>query len=420
MKQFFNVLDFELSGYFKNKAYSITTIILSLFLIVGLSLPSLFDMSNIIPSLKNDTNVESLDEVSGEDKTKFVIVDNNNILGNLDVAETAFPNSKWTKVESSDEAEKMVKSEKAEAAFILNSLNKYSYVVDNLGLDDTNQMMFESLLASLNQQFYATKYNLDINEFQSAITPSFDSNVTILGKDSSNNFFYVYILIFVMYMMILLYGQLIATSVTSEKSNRAIEVLITSVNGNSLILGKVIAATLASFIQIGIILTSGIITYSFNSKAWNGLLDNVFKIPTNILLTFIIFGSIGYLLYSFIFGALGALVSKTEDLSSSTLPISMVFMIGFFISISSLTNSDTLLIKVASFIPFTSSMTMLVRVALGSVSNFEIIISLVILIISTILTAFGAAKIYRLGTLMYGNPIKLRNALKWLKKESIS
>ena len=95
-------------------------------------------------------------------------------------------------------------------------------------------------------------------------------------------------------------------------------------------------------------------------------------------------------------------------------------MIGFFISISSLTNSDTLLIKVASFIPFTSSMTMLVRVALGSVSNFEIIISLVILIISTILTAFGAAKIYRLGTLMYGNPIKLRNALKWLKKESIS
>ena len=134
MKQFFNVLGFELSGYFKNKAYSITTIILSLFLIVGLSLPSLFDMSNIIPSLKNDTNVESLDEVSGEDKTKFVIVDNNNILGNLDVAETAFPNSKWTKVESSDEAEKMVKSEKAEAAFILNSLNKYSYVVDNLGL----------------------------------------------------------------------------------------------------------------------------------------------------------------------------------------------------------------------------------------------------------------------------------------------
>ncbi len=421
MKQFFNVLSFELSGYFKNKTYTISTIILSLLLIVGLSLPSIFDMSKVIPSLQNDNeNVQSIDKVSEEDKTNFIIVDNNNVLGNLDILETTFPNSKWTKVESSDEAKDIVKSGKSEAAFILDSLNKYSYLVNNLGFNDTNQVIFENLLVSLNQQFYATENNLDINDFQSAITPSFDSNVTILGKDSSNNFFYVYILIFVMYMMILLYGQLIATSVTSEKSNRAIEVLITSVNSNSLIFGKVIAATLAGFIQIGIVLASGIITYSLNSKAWNGLLDNIFKIPTNILLTFIIFGSIGYLSYSFIFGALGALVSKTEDISSSIAPITIIFMVGFFISMFGLTNSDTLLVKIASFIPFTSSMTMLVRVALGSVSNFEIIISLLILVVSTILTAFGAAKIYRLGTLMYGNPIKLKNALKWFKKEQIS
>lgn len=421
MKQFFNVLSFELSGYFKNKTYTISTIILSLLLIVGLSLPSIFDMSKVIPSLQNDNeNVQSIDKVSEEDKTNFIIVDNNNVLGNLDILETTFPNSKWTKVESSDEAKDIVKSGKSEAAFILDSLNKYSYLVNNLGFNDTNQVIFENLLVSLNQQFYATENNLDINDFQSAITPSFDSNVTVLGKDSSNNFFYVYILIFVMYMMILLYGQLIATSVTSEKSNRAIEVLITSVNSNSLIFGKVIAATLAGFIQIGIVLASGIITYSLNSKAWNGLLDNIFKIPTNILLTFIIFGSIGYLSYSFIFGALGALVSKTEDISSSIAPITIIFMVGFFISMFGLTNSDTLLVKIASFIPFTSSMTMLVRVALGSVSNFEIIISLLILVVSTILTAFGAAKIYRLGTLMYGNPIKLKNALKWFKKEQIS
>ena len=421
MKQFFNVLSFELSGYFKNKTYTISTIILSLLLIVGLSLPSIFDMSKVIPSLQNDNeNVQSIDKVSEEDKTNFIIVDNNNVLGNLDILETTFPNSKWTKVESSDEAKDIVKSGKSEAAFILDSLNKYSYLVNNLGFNDTNQVIFENLLVSLNQQFYATENNLDINDFQSAITPSFDSNVTILGKDSSNNFFYVYILIFVMYMMILLYGQLIATSVTSEKSNRAIEVLITSVNSNSLIFGKVIAATLAGFIQIGIVLASGIITYSLNSKAWNGLLDNIFKIPTNILLTFIIFGSIGYLSYSFIFGALGALVSKTEDISSSIAPITIIFMVGFFISMFGLTNSDTLLVKIASFIPFTSSMTMLVRVALGSVSNFEIIISLLILVVSTILTAVGAAKIYRLGTLMYGNPIKLKNALKWFKKEQIS
>lgn len=422
MKQFLNVLSFELSNYFKNKGYMITTILFSILLIIGLSLPSFFNMSKLIPQLdQNSTeSIESVEEISEEDKKSFVIIDNNNIFENLDILESAFLNSKWTKVTSLDEAEELIKLENIEAGFSVDSLTKYSYLVNNSGFTDTNQMIFENLLSSLGQQVYANEHNLNINDLQSVIHPSFDSDVTILGKDSANNFFYVYIFIFAMYMMILLYGQLIAVAVTSEKSNRAIEVLVTSANSNSLIFGKVIAAALASFIQVGVILASGMITYSLNSKAWNGLLDGIFKIPSNILLTFIIFGGLGYFFYSFIFGALGALVSKTEDISSSIGPITMIFVIVFFISMFGLSNSDSLLIKIASFIPFSSSMTMLIRVAMGTVSNFEIVISFIILLASTILTALASAKIYRLGTLMYGNPIKLRNALKWFKKEKIS
>lgn len=422
MKQFLNVLSFELSNYFKNKGYMITTILFSILLIIGLSLPSFFNMSKLIPQLdQNSTeSIESVEEISEEDKKSFVIIDNNNIFENLDILESAFLNSKWTKVTSLDEAEELIKLENVEAGFSVDSLTKYSYLVNNSGFTDTNQMIFENLLSSLGQQVYANEHNLNINDLQSVIHPSFDSDVTILGKDSANNFFYVYIFIFAMYMMILLYGQLIAVAVTSEKSNRAIEVLVTSANSNSLIFGKVIAAALASFIQVGVILASGMITYSLNSKAWNGLLDGIFKIPSNILLTFIIFGGLGYFFYSFIFGALGALVSKTEDISSSIGPITMIFVIVFFISMFGLSNSDSLLIKIASFIPFSSSMTMLIRVSMGTVSNFEIVISFIILLASTILTALASAKIYRLGTLMYGNPIKLRNALKWFKKEKIS
>lgn len=418
MKQFLNVLSFELSNYFKNKGYMITTILFSILLIIGLSLPSFFNMSKLIPQLGENSkeNIESVEEISEENKKSFVLIDNNNIFENLDILESAFLNSKWTKVNSLDEAEELIKLGNVEAGFSVDSLTKYSYLVNNSGFTDTNQMIFENLLSNLSQQAYANEHNLDINDLQSVINPSFDSDVTILGKDSANNFFYVYIFIFAMYMMILLYGQLIAVAVTSEKSNRAIEVLITSTNSNSLIFGKVIAAALASFIQVGVILASGMITYSLNSKAWNGLLDSIFKIPSNILLTFILFGGLGYFFYSFIFGALGALVSKTEDISSSIGPITMIFVIVFFISMFGLSNSDSLLIKIASFIPFSSLMTMLIRVAMGTVSNFEIVISFIILLTSTILTALASAKIYRLGTLMYGNPIKLRNALKWFKK----
>lgn len=423
MKQFFNVLSFELSNYFKNKGYLITTILISILLIVGLSLPSFFDMSKLIPQLSSNNSeiIENSEEGNeSKDKTSYIIMDTNNIISNKSILETAFPNSTWTIVNSKDEAENLIKSGDAKAGFIVESLNKYSYLVDNSGFTDTNQMIFENILSTLNQIEYAQNNNLNIDELQSVINIPFESEISILGKDSASNFFYVYIFVFAMYMMILLYGQLIAVSVTSEKSNRAIEVLVTSANSNSLIFGKVIGAALASFLQVAIILGSGMITYTLNSKAWNGLLDGVFKVPSNILLTFIIFGSIGYLFYSFIFGALGALVSKTEDISSSIGPVTMIFVVVFFISMFGLTNSDSLLIKIASFIPFSSSMTMLIRVALGTVSNIEVIISFIILLLSTILTALGAAKIYRLGTLMYGNPIKLKNALKWFKKEKTS
>ena len=423
MKQFFTVLNFELTNYFKNKGYMITTILFSIILIIGLSLPSFFDMSKLIPQLaKSNSEDINSNQNSDEsnDKDTYIIMDNTHILDDLSILELTFPNSNWITETTKSNVEKAIKSGEAKAGFILDSTTKYLYLVNNSGFNNNDQMLFESLLSSLNQQAYAKSNNLDIKDLQSVIYPTFDSDITILGKDSANNFFYVYIFVFTMYIMILLYGQLMAVSVTSEKSNRAIEVLVTSASSNSLIFGKVIAAALASFIQVATILTSGMISYSLNSKAWNGMLDQVFKIPINILITFILFGSVGYLFYSFIFGALGALVSKTEDISSSIAPVTMIFVIVFFISMFGLTNSDTLLIKIASFIPFSSSMTMLIRIAMGNVSNIEIIISFIILLASTVLTALGAAKIYRLGTLMYGNPIKMKNALKWLTKEKNS
>lgn len=417
MKQFFNVLSFELSNYFKNKGYLITTILISILLIIGLSLPSIFDMSKLIPKLSSSNSTEITED---KDKTNYALIDINNVIEDKAILENSFPNSNWIIKNSKEEIEELINSNDAEAGFIVENLNKYSYLVENYGLNDNNQLLFENVLSTLNQIEYAKNNNLNFSELQSVINTSFESEVTILGKDSANNFFYVYIFVFAMYMMILLYGQLIAVSVTSEKSNRAIEVLVTSANSNSLIFGKVIGAALASFIQVAIILASGMLSYALNSKSWNGILDGVFKIPSNILLTFIIFGSVGYLFYSFIFGALGALVSKTEDISSSIAPITMIFVIVFLISMFGLTNSDSPIIKIASFIPFSSSMTMLIRVAMSNVSNLEIIISFIILLLSTILISLGAAKIYRLGTLMYGNPIKLKNALKWFKKEKIS
>ena len=125
----------------------------------------------------------------------------------------------------------------------------------------------------------------------------------------------------------------------------------------------------------------------------------------------------GYLLYAFCFGMLGALVSKTEDISKASMPVLMIYMISFFITIFGMNDSNGMLIKVASFIPFTSSNGMLIRIAMGSVEMWEVILSGALLAVFCVGAGVLAANIFRFGTLMYGNPIKFTTALKKIREK---
>ncbi|MFR3557127.1 MAG: ABC transporter permease [Paraclostridium sordellii] len=411
MKQFLTVLKFELSNYFQKKSFIISTVIIAAAIVIGLSLPNFIDMSSILPVGDKAKAEKSVDE----DKTNFAIYDKNNVIPDKKELNTYFKNSNWKVVKNQAELDKLVKNKDVEAGFNVKSLTEYDYVVQNTKFNDENKYIFDELLKKEYRENKITSEGIDFNKVDSIYNTQVVSNVEILGKDSANNYFYAYMLIFIIYMMIIMYGQLIAMGITSEKSNRAIEVLVTSTNTNNLIFGKVIAGAIASIVQVGVIMSSALIAYNVNSDVWNGILDNVFKIPTELIVTFAIFGILGYLFYSFIFGALGALVSKTEDIGSSVGPIVMIFMVAFLISIYGLNNGDSTLIKVCSYIPFASPMTMIVRVATGYATSIEFIISLLILIASIVLAGMGGAKIYRMATLMYGNPVKLKNALKLLK-----
>lgn len=413
MKNFFHVLEFELNNYLKNKTYVLSTIIIAVLLIVGISLPSFVDLSGVIPSLSTEEN--SAEKVDEEDITAYAIYDKNSLV-NMDYLESFYPNSQWKVVNSKDELEKLINEDEVESGYVVNSLNNYEYYIENKGLHDEGQYIFEEALKYMYREAAITEEGLDFSEIESIYNTPMESEINVLGKDSQQNYFYAYILLFIIYFFVILYGQMVATSVASEKSSRAMEVLVTSTSTNSLIFGKVIAATIAAIIQVAIMLGAAVATYKVNATAWNGLLDNFLAIPKDILITFVLFGIVGYLFYSFIYAALGALVSKTEDISKSIGSISMIFMIAFFIGMFGLFNADSPIVKVASFVPFTSPLTIITRVALGSISTLEIVISFAILIVSSVLIALGASKIYRMGTLRYGNPIKLTNAIKAIRK----
>ena len=138
-------------------------------------------------------------------------------------------------------------------------------------------------------------------------------------------------------------------------------------------------------------------------------------IPANVLVTFAVIGIGGFLIYAFLYGAMGALVSKTEDIQKSAGSLQMIIMVVYFAVLFQLQNVDGMIMKVCSFLPISSYSAMFVRIGMGKVETYEVIISAVILYASIIFTGWIGAKIYRMGTLRYGNPIKLRNALKGLK-----
>ena len=119
------------------------------------------------------------------------------------------------------------------------------------------------------------------------------------------------------------------------------------------------------------------------------------------------------------YGALGSVVSKLEQLNVAVLPVTFLFVIAFTVVVASLSsgNTENLLIQICSFVPFTSPMAMFVRIAMGSVPVWQILPSVGILVLSTIAVGFAAAAIYRAGVLMYGKPPKLRElvAVLWEK-----
>ena len=423
MKQFLIVLKFELNNYFKNKSFVITTLLLAFVIaavvIVPTFIPGLLDdKSETAEPEQSEEIVIDENDADGEETVYGICVATDAVDVDLEMIFTVFP-ADWKTYDSEKEIKKAVEAGDVEAGFIMESPIDITYVVNDLPMYDYLGDMFSQTLSECYKSQYLMEKGLTAEEI--AESESFYVNVEeeVLGKDGGKNYWYTYVLVFVVYFLIIFYGQMIATSVTTEKSNRAIEILVTSVSSNSLICGKVLAGAIAGVLQAGLILGSGFVSYGFVKEAWGGLLDFLFDIPANVLVIYAVFAVLSYLLYAFIFGMLGALVSKTEDISKSSSPVLMLYIASFMIAIFGMTSdSNSIVMKVASYIPFTSGNAMFIRVSMGSVAVWEVIVSAVVLGVSCVIAGVLAAKIFRFGTLHYGNPIKFKTALRKVKKNA--
>lgn len=318
------------------------------------------------------------------------------------------------------QAREQITSGDVECAFVITGPTSYEYYVDNLSMYDSKTMTADEVLQNLYRMNAMVGSGISQEDAQQILSAQITHQTKNLGKNQAQNFFYTYVMIFALYMVIMLYGQMVATNVATEKSSRAMEVLITSAKPVSMMFGKVIASCLAGLIQLVAVFGSAYLFFNMNRTYWDGsgIISSIFDMPLDLLVYMLVFFVLGFFIYAFLYGAIGSTASKLEDINTSVMPLTMLFIIAFMVVIFSMTNGsvDNLAMRICSYIPFTSPIAMFTRIAMSTVPFYEIALSICILIVSVVGVGVLSAKIYRVGVLLYGTTPKIGAVLKAVRR----
>lgn len=272
-----------------------------------------------------------------------------------------------------------------------------------------------------------TKITLQMENFTGEKTSEFDNVMKIAIGGVAG---------YLIFMFIIIYGNMIMRSVIEEKTNRIVEIIISSVKPFQLMLGKIIGTSLAGITQFAIWLVIGGVlfalapslfqvdtptatqamaateSYSEISNIITALYHFPFLETSGVFLLFFVGG---YLLYSSLYAMVGAMVDNETDTQQFLMPILIPLMLAFYVGMFSVIEEPHGTISVVfSYIPLTSPVVMLMRIPFG-VAWWEVLISLLLLYITFFLVIKIASKIYRIGILMYGKKPTYKEVWKWLK-----
>ncbi len=238
----------------------------------------------------------------------------------------------------------------------------------------------------------------------------------VTGKTESQmrlSYILVYILLFMLYMGAIGFGNLVATEITAEKSTRVMELLITSVSPLKQMFGKIIGICLLALAQIAVLIAVSVLNIQFSdASAIKDLNISWSDLEISLIVYFLIFYLLGFFIYATIFAAIGSLVSRTEDVGPAIMPVTYIIVAAFMIAIFGLNYPNAPFVVTMSFVPFFSPMIMFLRIGMSSPPFWQVALSIIIQLLSIGAMAWLAAKIYRTGVLMYGK----RPTLKELRK----
>lgn len=403
MKDLFIVTKFTMKDMLQRKSFIITTIIFLIMIVVGFNIP------NFMKMLNKDSDVN-----------KIEIIDSGNVfegtlesLKDLDTGyEIQILNEDYEKIKEK------IENEEIDSAIIVEKQDeniKIKYIVKSATMMSG---VPENIISTLNTLYTNIQINkLGLTEEQlKSITPNFEFALEQTDEEASGNVYAMMLLSLVLFYAIYFCAYQVSSSITTEKTSKIIETLVTSTSPKTIVLGKTLGIGIVGLLQM--ILLVGTALISVKTFLEPGILDSIIdvsKITPYLGIITIIYFIFGYFEYALLYALTGSTVSKPEDIQSANGPVAILAVIGFYLSYFTMMNPASELNVFASMFPISSPFCMPFRVMMGLAKPTDVIISIVILLITGIIIAKIAIKIYSNAILNYGTKMSFNDIVKMYK-----
>ena len=416
MKDMLTVLKYTIKENVTKKAFIVTTVILMVMIILICNIP------NIINLFENGNEV-------AVDNSKYVVIDEQKLIGEELNTLTEIGKAMYWDIEiapkSSDEIIEKIRT--GELDGMVEVLKNEETGMIKLQYTSKGSIFAEDY--TVMEQFVSAIKTIQVNKelISSNVSQEsiniINSNIEYETKyldDENNNYGVAMVASFILFFAVYFYGNTVAVSVSSEKTSRVMETLVTSTTPTNIIIGKTIAMGLVGLGQMLLLIVTAFASYKLFIPAdmdfISSMIGNINLSVTSIAICIIYF-ILGYTVYAFVNAVTGATVSKVEDLNSAQTPIALIALFSFYLAYFTSTMPDSTASKFASIFPFSSAFSMPGRILAGGATIGEIAISITLLIATAIILAFISIKVYSGAVLHYGKRLNLKDLFKLSKEK---
>ena len=412
MRDLFLVTSFTFKDLVKRKSFIISNIIILLILVLGFNVP------RIIKTISNG------DENFG--KSNITIVDNENIFeGNLeglnlqgynyeiDIAKEQIKIDELKNLIKTGMIEEAIYIEKAESGINILYLLKSESLMTNIPQD------LIMILQSTYQNIQISKLGITQEQIQVINTPFNVELVQAEENKTGSSIALMMILSIVLFYAIYFFAYQVSASITTEKTSKIIETLVTSTSPKTIVLGKTLGIGLVGVCQTIITVAVAIISAKvfLEAEMVDFILGSINLSPSVGIIT-IVYYILGYSLFALLYALTGSTVAKPEDVQSANGPVAILAVIGFYLSYFTMMNPASSLNKIAAMVPISSPFCMPFRVMMNLNTTGELLASLAILLITIMIVAKVSIKIYSSAILNNGNKMNIKDLFKMYKNKN--